>query len=177
MSATISRRTAAALLASSAAATAQNPATWPAPNRADVESVDAIVKASYEAISQPDGKPAQYERFQSLFHPTAQANSIRQQGTAQVFAPGTVIEYLRGHRARLAGVSVQEKEIHRVKELFGSIAHVWSTFEATISNHGQITTRRGINSLQLAFDGTRWWIVAALWDFETKGHQLPERYL
>lgn len=173
----ISRRNAATLLASAPLSMAQSQSGWPAADPADVASVDAIVKASYEAISQPGGRAAQYERFQSLAHPTAPANSIRQQGGGPVFAPSTVVQYIEGHRARMAGVSVLEKEIHRISESFGSMAHVWSTFEATVTTKGQTTTRRGINSLQLAFNGSRWWIVAALWDFETPDHPLPTRYL
>jgi len=177
MSAKISRRRVATVLASAPLSLAQSQSGWPAANPADVASVDAVVKASYEAISQPGGRPAQYDRFQSLAHPTASANSIRQQDGRSVFVPGTVVQYLEGHRRRMAGVSVLEKEIHRIREDFGSVAHVWSTFEAVSTRNGQTTTRRGVNSLQLAFDGTRWWIVASLWDFETPDHPLPQRYL
>jgi len=177
MSTKISRRSAATVLASAPLSMAQSQSGWPAANPADVATVDALVKAAYEAISQPGGRPAQYDRFQSLAHPTAPANSIRQQDGGPVFVPGTVVQYLEGHRARMAGVSILEKEIHRITESFGSMAHVWSTFEATATRNNQTTTRRGINSLQLAFDGTRWWIVAGLWDFETPDHPLPKRYL
>jgi hypothetical protein len=36
---------------------------------------------------------------------------------------------------------------------------------------------RGINSFQLFFDGTRWWILTIYWQEETPEHPLPAEYL
>jgi hypothetical protein len=36
---------------------------------------------------------------------------------------------------------------------------------------------RGINSIQLFFDGKRWWAVTIFWDSERPGQSIPEEYL
>jgi len=36
---------------------------------------------------------------------------------------------------------------------------------------------RGINSLELFWDGQRWWIVANLWDQERAGNPIPGEFL
>jgi hypothetical protein len=35
----------------------------------------------------------------------------------------------------------------------------------------------GINSIQLIFDGNRWWIVNIYWTGETKENPIPKKYL
>jgi hypothetical protein len=53
---------------------------------------------------------------------------------------------------------------------------VWSTYE---SRHAKSEKpfARGINSFQLLFDGTRWWVVTIYWEGEEAAHPLPEKYL
>jgi hypothetical protein len=36
---------------------------------------------------------------------------------------------------------------------------------------------RGINSIQLFYDGHRWWIVSIYWQHESPQHPVPENYL
>ena len=69
-----------------------------------------------------------------------------------------------------------EKEIHRVTERFGPIAHVWSTYESRRTRDGPIIMR-GINSIELFWDGKRWWIANAIWTDETKDNPIPKEYL
>jgi hypothetical protein len=56
------------------------------------------------------------------------------------------------------------------------MAEVWSTYESRHAK-GEKPFARGVNSFQLFFDGTRWWIVTIYWEDETPGHSLPEKYL
>jgi hypothetical protein len=35
---------------------------------------------------------------------------------------------------------------------------------------------RGINSIQLLNDGTRWWVISILWDTERAGNRLPAKF-
>ena len=69
-----------------------------------------------------------------------------------------------------------EREIHRVTEKFGNIAHVWSTYESRRTADGPVIAR-GINSVNLFWDGQRWWIANAVWQNETKEHPIPKEYL
>src|SRR5204863_438347 len=70
-----------------------------------------------------------------------------------------------------------EKEIARCTEQFGHIAHVWSTYESRHNADDPTPFMRGINSIQLFYDGARWWIVTIYWQQESTEHPVPEKYL
>ena len=70
-----------------------------------------------------------------------------------------------------------EKEIARRVEQFGQIAHVWSAYESRHDPSDAEPFMRGINSIQLFNDGSRWWIVSIYWQHESALHPLPDKYL
>jgi hypothetical protein len=70
-----------------------------------------------------------------------------------------------------------EREAARTSEVFGQVAHVFSTYESRRANTDAKPFQRGINSIQLVNDGKRWWIVNLVWRAEDAGLPLPERYL
>ena len=61
-------------------------------------------------------------------------------------------------------------------ERFGQIAHVWSTYAASSEPDGEVHSR-GINSIQLYYDGERWWIMSWVYDSERPGNPIPPEYL
>ena len=69
-----------------------------------------------------------------------------------------------------------ESEIHRVTQRFGNMAHVFSTYESRLKADGPVIAR-GINSVQLFYDGTRWWIASCVWDDERPDNPLTPEYL
>jgi hypothetical protein len=76
--------------------------------------------------------------------------------------------------AALVRDGLEEREIHRVTKRFGNIAHVFSTYEL---RRAGAPAGRGINSIQLFWDGERWWIASAVWDDERKDNPIPREYL
>jgi hypothetical protein len=84
----------------------------------------------------------------------------------------------QGFAAENADVSrgFYEKEIHRVTNRFGPIAQVFSTYEWKTTADGPVGGR-GINSIELYFDGRRWWISSAMWTCETPANPIPRQYL
>ncbi|TVR56843.1 MAG: hypothetical protein EA421_02270 [Gemmatimonadales bacterium] len=69
-----------------------------------------------------------------------------------------------------------EWEIHRTVQRFGSIAQVMSTYEAATTPDGEPFVR-GINSIQLTWDGERWWIVSWIYDEERPDNPIPAEFL
>jgi hypothetical protein len=69
-----------------------------------------------------------------------------------------------------------EKEVARRIEQFGQIAHVWSTYESRHDPGDPEPFMRGINSIQLFYDGTHWWIVSVYWQHESAEHLIPRKY-
>lgn len=76
----------------------------------------------------------------------------------------------------LVELGFREREIARREELFGNIAHVFSTYEGVREGDPEPFVR-GINSIQLLNDGSRWWIVSVYWQAEGPVNPLPARYL
>ena len=70
-----------------------------------------------------------------------------------------------------------KKRFLRRVEYFGSIAHVFSSYESFHTETDEEPFMRGINSIQLLNDGNRWWIVNIYWSQESKNNPIPEVYL
>lgn len=176
----------AALAAMPSLAAAQAPATppdttapRPAARPADVESIDAIVKALYESISGPAGHQRDWGRLRSLFHPAARMMPVlpRQGGgfATRVLTPE---EYIARSGNMLVQYGFTERELARRTERFANIAHVWSTYEGRWMAEGApIPPPRGINSIQLVYDGARWWVQSLFWEAEAGDRKLPAQYL
>jgi hypothetical protein len=151
-------------------------------NPDDVSSIDAIISATYDVISGPAGQPRDWGRERSLFLPGARLipTSARAGASApagklepQVYDVDGFIERSRG----LLENGFYEKEIARRTERFGSIAHVWSTYESRHRADDPEPFMRGINSFQLFFDGERWWVVSIYWQQESPAAPIPDSYL
>jgi hypothetical protein len=149
----------------------------PPADSADVGSAEALIDALYDVISGPRGQPRDWNRFRSLFIPGARlmAVGLRQSGGAGVHVMA-VNDYVALSGDQLEAIGFREREIARREERFGTIAHVFSTYEAFREEDSE-PFMRGINSIQLLFDGSRWWIVSAYWEAERPDNPLPEIYL
>jgi hypothetical protein len=147
-----------------------------APHPADVASRDAIVAALYDSISGPAGE-RDWNRFRSLFIPEAQliASFKKKDGTPGYKAM-TVQGYIDNAGKYFKENGFYEREISRKVESFGAITHIFSTYESRNTADGK-PFERGINSIQLWNDGTRWWVVDVYWAGETPETPIPERYL
>ena len=144
----------------------------------DVATIDAIIAALYDVISGPAGQARDWDRFRSLFVPEAKliptgfpAGSSR--GTARLWSPDDYVE--------TAGSSLEEQgffesEIGRVEERFENIAHAFSTYQSRRTADGDVM-QRGINSIQLVWDGERWWIMNVMWRGVGPEAVIPPRYM
>ena len=168
----------ALLLALAPAANAQSDPALPVADSADVASVDAILGALYNVISGPAAEERDWDRMRALFFPGARLipTGPRRDGGngARVW---TVEEYIERAGPQLMKNGFWETEISRTTEQFGSVAHVFSTYESRIETPDSDPVMRGINSIQLFDDGRRWWVVSVLWDNERPDQPIPAPYL
>jgi hypothetical protein len=144
----------------------------------DVESINAIISALYNVISGPAGEARNWNRMRSLFLPEAKmvATGVRPSGEI-VKRVMTVEDYISQNGPVLEKNGFFEKEIHRKQEVYGHIAHCFSTYEARKTATDAQPFMRGINSIQLYNDGKRWWILSVFWQSENKELPLPKEYL
>lgn len=171
----------AAAVPARATAQASPPAAAPAPpaaRPADVASIDAIITAVYDVISGPKGQPRDWNRMRSLFIPGARLVPTGKKRDGSGFGSRvlSVEDYITGSSKALEDLGFREKEIARRTERYGNIAQAFSTYE---SYRGDETApfQRGINSIQLWNDGSRWWIVTIFWEGERPDNPIPERFL
>jgi len=150
----------------------------PPANAADVATVDAILKTLYDVISGPAGQKRDWNRFRSLFVPGARLVPTRQRPNEP--AQAVVLDpegYISRAGAMLEQNGFFEREISRKTETFGRITHAFSTYASFHAASDTAPFARGINSIQLLNDGTRWWVVTIYWDAERPGLTLPRQYL
>lgn len=143
---------------------------------ADVKSADAIVAALYGVISGNPGETRDWARFRNLFAPEARLIPTRKNEAGDLTLKAlTPDEYVQLFSSRIS-TGFFEKELHRVTESYGTVTHLFSTYETKEKKDGPVTNR-GINSIQLFFDGKRYSIVTIFWCAESMGFVLPEKYV
>ena len=84
-------------------------------------------------------------------------------------------EYIQLFQSRIP-TGFFERELHHTSEEYGTVAHRFSTYETKEKKDGPVTNR-GINSIQLFYDGTRYYVINIFWCAESMGFALPEKYL
>ena len=150
----------------------------PRANPADVASLDAIVTALYDVISGPAGQARDWNRFRSLFIPGARLIPTIHPPNA---APRTLVwspeQYAERAGANLTKNGFFEREIGRTTDQFGAITQIFSAYESKRTASDPKPFARGINSIQLLNDGTRWYVVTIFWDGERPDNPIPDRYL
>lgn len=143
----------------------------------DVATIDAIIAAFYDVISGPAGQPRQWSRDRSLYIPGVRFVSTGYD--PQDRRTVSVMDHQQFVDATDSGFVTRgfyETEIHRVTHRVNDIAHVFSTYEMRTTPDGPVFGR-GVNSIELYWDGARWWIAAAVWIDEAPSHPLPAELL
>lgn len=151
------------------------PAT-PAARPGDVGTIDSLITALYATISGPVGQPRQWERFHSLMHPQARLipTGCDTAGTCRLRV-WTPAEYRARSDSILMAVGFTERELKHTVDRYGDIAHAFSSYESFRDGQAK-PFARGINSIQLFWDGTRWWVMSIFWDSERPNNPLPAEY-
>jgi hypothetical protein len=181
----LTRACAALALLAAHQSRAQNPAMPPhhvtvptlAPRPEDVSSIDGMINAYYAVITGPAGQARQWGRDRTLYWPGLRffAAGVKADGSPTLHVM-THQEYVDASDSAMVKSGFDEHEIHRVTHRIGNIAHVMSTYE-TYAVAGGPLTGRGVNSIDLYWDGKRWWILSASWDDERPGSPIPSELL
>ena len=143
-----------------------------------VQTLDSTIETLYSVISGEKGEARNWDLMRFLFKPDAKLipSGKDQAGVTQVryMSPD---DYIKSSGSWLIENGFFEKEIHRKVNTFGNITQVFSAYESFYSESDKKPFMRGINSIQLLNDGTRWWIINIYWTQETKDNPIPKKYL
>ena len=164
-----------ACLAVSAFAPASDGHSTPKP---DLSTPNGTVDALYEVISGPAGEDRDPDAMRNLFHESAKMVSVggAQDGKVR-YNVITVEQYIERGFPSLKASGFFEQEVKNVTEIYGNVAHVFTTYESRRKKDDEKPFMRGINSVQLMNDGERWWIMSIVWQNEVPGITIPEKYL
>ena len=86
-------------------------------------------------------------------------------------------EYIESSGKWLFENGFHEVGIKNTTEIFGNIAHVFSSYESFRNKSDKIPFMRGINSIQMMYDNERWYIINIFWMQESEKNQIPIKYL
>ena len=143
-----------------------------------VQSLDSTLETLYAVISGDKGVARDWDLFRYLFHAEAKLipSGPNREGAinARFMTPD---DYVNGSGKWLEENGFHEVEISREVDTFGNITQVFSTYEAKRSKNDEKPFMRGINSIQLLNDGTRWWILNIYWVQESPTNPIPKQYL
>ena len=133
----------------------------------DAAAIAAALDRVYAVISGPPGQMRDWARMRTLFTPDARLTAI----TAKGLMGGTVDEYITKSGPYLIKVGFIERELARRVEVYGDLAHAWSSYEG--SGDGGKLKVRGINSFQLVRQNGKWLVQSIFWQAESPALPLP----
>jgi hypothetical protein len=142
------------------------------------DQIQALITELYAIVSGPAGHRRNWKREAELFMPYA--HMIRTSADEHGNSQATVIraaDYPENFEKIMAGRAFFEVEVQNIIEVFGNIAHAFSTYEAWRDADRTDFIKRGINSIQFYHDDSNWRIVNMIWDDERPGLQMAAKYL
>lgn len=156
---------------------AQTPATPPA-NTAfcpPTTTLDELILAIDAAVSGPADKDRAC--MAELLLPEARLAPIAKAADGS-FAPHILtLDGWTDAVKKRGSTLLYEHQVKVSSEVYGHVAHLWSTYELHIGKPDGKPDVRGINSIQAAYDGKRWRILEILWQAETPDDPVPAKYL
>ena len=130
----------------------------------NVGTLDGIIRAYYDVVTIKKGDNVSYERDSLLHVPGVRVAAIGQDQNGKSVLQYTSLKLFHkesDHYMEKNGFI--ETEVDRKVEHIHSLWHVWSSYESRNTTGGPII-ERGTNSIELYFDGKRFWILGWFYD-------------
>ncbi|MBL8297530.1 MAG: hypothetical protein JNN30_04195 [Rhodanobacteraceae bacterium] len=142
-----------------------------------MSSIDGLIRAFYEVVNVRPDAPRQWGRDRTLYSPwirfVASASNAKGEAEIEIWDHQQFVN----ETEPLVRRGFSEREIHRNTRVYGHIAHVDSTYETEYASPAGPRHSRGVNSIQMFFDGRRWWITSVMWMTENPQHPIPVELL
>ena len=135
----------------------------------------ALTDEFFEAVSFEVGQRPAYARIRDLF--IDEGKLIR--NSSEVPEVSSVDEFIASRQGLVnegALTSFAEVEIVDTTEVFGNVAHRFSTYEKRGTMHGEAIEGGGLISTQFIRTPSGWKMSSMAWDDERPGLAIPDRY-
>ncbi len=135
----------------------------------NMSNIQEPIDAFYSIISGKAGEARNWDSFRDLFHKGASLTVMR---LTEQKAYAAVTHDVESYITRLAKF-LESKDFYEYGfrysvRIFGNIAHVYSEYEAKASMLDNKPIKRGVNLVQLVYDGAKWRILNMLWQDESR---------
>jgi len=154
-------------------ASAQNTTAY----NADVRTINTAMDALLQTISGPAGRSIDWDRFRNLFKGDVPFYIRSKRNEEWRVLELSVEKYISDIGPNLEKRNFFEVSSNLHVSQYGDIASVFMVYESRESPSDAQPFDRGINSLQLMFDGERWWILSLIWQAESTGVPIPKEWL
>jgi hypothetical protein len=135
----------------------------------------ALIDDFFHAVSFESGQMPAYGKIKDLF--IDDGKLIR--CSSEVPEISSVSEFIASRQGMLPSgelTSFEEVETAEITEVFGSIAHRFSTYEKRGTVSGEAIDARGVISTQFIRTSCGWKMSSMAWDDERPGLVIPDRY-
>ena len=153
-------------------ATCEDPTVPPSDMSA---ALKALIDEFFRAVSFNTGQSPAYAGIRDLF--IDDGKLIR--NSAELPEISSVDDFIADRERAFASgalTSFEEVEIAETTEVFGNVAHRFSTYTKRGTMHGEAIEGAGVISTQLVRTPSGWKISSMAWDDERPGLALPDRY-
>jgi hypothetical protein len=144
----------------------------------NVSSIDSIVTSIYEVVSGEEGENRDWDLHRTIFHPEAQivTNYLNDHGEYQIDFYDFE-DYVNNYSDYFKNNNNFEVDVNRKIEIFGNLAHVFSTFESYKNAEDSTPYRLGTASIQLYNDGDRRYVLNMYYKTESENDKVPNKYI
>ncbi len=142
----------------------------------DRAALEDLMGRFLRAVSFAEGERPHYEDLHELFADGARLIK----NSADTPEISTVDEFIAPRQATVDSgelTAFEEVEVAEITEIFGNVAHRFSTYEKRGSLGGAAIDARGAISTQFIRTPEGWRMSSMAWDDERPGVELPGRYL
>jgi hypothetical protein len=158
-------------------ATAPLPADDTSPGLADAAlTPEGLIRALYDMVSFDAGPEPDWEIFRDVF--LEDALIVFSPRSERPMRPMSVDGFIQDWKDFFRDAELTDKGFYEtiaaleVTE-FGGLAHAFVIFEPRVGKEAPARQVRGLDSIELAFDGKRWWVAAITTDFEGPDQTIP----
>jgi hypothetical protein len=141
------------------------------------QTPEGLVRALYDMCSFDAGPEPDWNMFREVF--LEDAIIVFSPRGRQPMRPLSVDGFIEDWRRFFRGSELEGKGFYEniaaleITE-FGGMAHAFVVFEPRIGTEAPPRQIRGLDSIELSFDGERWWVVAITTDYEGPGKTIPD---
>jgi hypothetical protein len=147
-----------------------------APSDRAEDEIDALLDRLYAAISGPVGADRDWEAFHACFATGARMGAFfRTPEGAYGSFEMTPTQYQERIGPELVRLGFTEREVSRELDIFGTVAHAFSTYRGEAQAEPPRTVE-GINSVQMVRTSNGWRVYSLVWQQASEELPVPEVY-